>query len=236
LKVKAITFDIDDTLYDSSLQMRMTRLNAIRAMIEAGLPVDLETGYKTLEEIVNQYGPHYTKHFDKLLELLGLKWKPRVIAAGVVAYRETSQAYLKPFPDAVPTLIKLRDLKCKLGVASDGRSVKQWQKLIQLGVHHLFHSVVISEDLGTEEFSADLFKKCLEDLEVKPEETIYVSSKPNKGILYANKASVITVRMRKGDSAVEEPELPEAKAKYEIEQLSEIFGVLDTLERVSSEQ
>jgi len=234
LKVKAVIFDIEDTLYDSSLQMRMTRLNAIRAMIEDGLPANLENGYKTLEAIINEYGPHYTKHFDKLLERLGLKWNPRVIAAGVVAYREMSEAYLKPFPDTVLTLIKLRDLKYKLGVVSEGRAVKEWQKLIQLGVHHLFHSVVISEELGTEEFSTSLFKKCLEDLGVKPEETVYVSSRPKEGILYANKSGVITVRMRKGDSSVEEPELPEAKAKYEIERLSEIFGMLDNLKRASS--
>jgi len=86
MKIKAITFDIEDTLYDSSLQMRMARLNAIRAMNEAGLPIDLETGYQMLEGIVKDYGPHYTKHFDKLLERLGLKWNPRVIAAGVLAY------------------------------------------------------------------------------------------------------------------------------------------------------
>jgi len=231
LKVKAVIFDIEDTLYDSSLQMRMTRLNALRAMIEAGLPVDLETGYKILEEIVNQYGTHYTKHFDRMLERLGLKWNPEVIAAGVVAYRETSRAYLKPFPDTVPTLIKLRDLNHKLGVVSDGRSVKQWQKLIELGIHYLFHSVVIAEDLGTEEFTVKLFKRCLENLEAKPEEAIYVSSKPNKGILYANRAGLITVRIRKGDSCIEEPESFEAKSKYEIERLSEIFTTLNTLKQ-----
>ncbi len=236
MKVKAVVFDIDDTLYDSSLQMRMTRLNAIRAMIEAGLPADLETVYKTLDEIAHQYGPHYTRHFDKLLELLGLRWNPRVIAAGVVAYRETSEAYLKPFPDTVPTLVKLRDSKYRIGVTSDGRSVKQWQKLIQLGIHHLFHSVVVSEDLGTEELSVDIFKECLNELGSRPEETIYVSSRPNRAILYANRAGMISVRIKKGDSLVEEPELPEAKAKYEIERLSEIFTVLDTLERASSKQ
>jgi len=229
LNVKAVIFDIEDTLYDSSLQMRMARLNAVRAMNEAGLPIDLETGYKTLEEIVKEYGPHYTKHFDKLLERLGLRWNPRVIAAGVVAYRETSEVYLKPFRDTVPTLIKLRDSKYKLGVVTEGRSVKEWQKLIQLGVDHLFHCVVISEDIGTEEFSIDVFAKCMKDLEARPEETLYVSSKPNKGILHANKAGAVTVRVRKGDAFAEEPEGPEAKAKHEIEQLSEILGLLETL-------
>lgn len=229
MRFKAIVFDIEDTLYDLSLQMRMTRLNAVRAMIEAGLPIDLETGYKTLEEIVSQHGPHYTKHFDKLLERLGLKWNPGVIAAGVVAYRETSDAYMKPFADTVPTLIRLRDLGYRLGVVSGGRSVKQWQKLIQLGIHHLFHSVVISEDQGTEELSVKQFKKCLDDLGAKPEETVHVSSRPNQGILYANKAEIFTVRMKQGDSALEEPETPEAKPKYEIAKLSDIFDALGAI-------
>ncbi len=229
MKAKAVIFDIEDTLYDSSLQMRMTRLNAVRAMIGAGLPIDLEIGYKTLEDIANQYGPHYTRHFDNLLERLGLRWNPRVIAAGVVAYRETSDVYLKPFSDTIPTLVKLRDQKLKLGVVSDGRSVKQWQKLIQLGVHHLFHSVIISEDVKDEKLSTKPFKKCLDELSVKPKEAIYVSARPNKEILCANEVGIVTVRMRQGDTAVEEPMSQKAKAVYEISQLSEIIETLDSL-------
>jgi len=235
LNVKAVIFDIEDTLYDSSLQMRMTRLNAVRAMIEAGLPIDLETGYKTLEEIVSQYGPHYTKHFDSLLERLGLRWNPAVIAAGVVAYRETSDVYLKPFPDTIPTLVRLRDQKYKLGVVSDGRSVKQWQKLIQLGVHHLFHSVVITEDLKATNLSTKQFIKCLEDLGVKPQESVYVSSRPNKEIRCANEAGIVTVRIRQGDSAIEELKSPKAKAKYEISRLSEILETLKALQEKPQE-
>jgi len=210
--------------------MRMARLNAIRAMNEAGLPIDLEIGYKILEEIVKDYGPHYTKHFDKLLERLGLKWNPRVIAAGVIAYRETSQVYLKPFSDTVPILIKLRDLGYKLGVIAEGRSVKEWQKLIQLGVDHIFHLVLISEDLGTEDLSVDQFFEGTRRLNAKPEEALYISSKPNRGILCANKAGLVTVRLRRGDSFVEEPKEPEAKAKYTIDRLSEILGILDAMD------
>jgi len=229
MKVKAIIFDIDDTLYDSSLQMRMARLNAIRAMIEAGLPVDLENAYKKLEEVVEEYGPDYNRHFDKLLERLGLRWDPRVIAAGVVAYRETSQAYLKPFPDVLPTLIKLRDQRYKLGVVSDGIAVKEWQKLIQLGIHHLFHSVVISEEYGTMELTSEVFKGCLKALDVKPGESIYVSSRLNKAIQHANKAGLISVRLIRGDHYVEKPESADANAKYEIERISGIFEIIKAI-------
>ena len=229
-RVKAVTFDIEDTLYDASLQMRMARLNAIRAMNEAGLPIDLEAGYKVLEEIVRDYGIHYTKHFDRLLERLGLKWNPRVIAAGVVAYRETSEAYLKPYADTIPTLIKLRDLGYKIGVIAEGRSVKEWQKLIQLGVDHIFHSVLISEDMGSEEFTVEQFIEAARRLNVKAEEAIYVSSKPNRGILYANKAGFITVRIRRGDSFAERPKEAGSVADYMIDSLTEIFDVLKSLD------
>ena len=137
--------------------------------------------------------------------------------------------YLKPFSDTIPTLVKLRDQGYKLGVVSDGRSVKQWQKLIQLGVHHLFHSVVISEDVKDERLSARPFRQCMQELGVKPEEAVYVSAKPNKEILCANEAGVATVRIRQGDAAVEEPTSSKAKASCEISRLSEVIATLDAL-------
>jgi len=110
-------------------------------MKSAGLQIDVETAYRKLEEIANERGPDDTRHFDTLLERLGLKWNPEVIAAGIVAYRATSPIYLTPFPDTVPTLLKLRDAGYKLGVASKGRAVKQRQRLTQLGLKYMFHVI-----------------------------------------------------------------------------------------------
>ncbi len=141
MKIKCVIFGIDDVLYDASFQMSTARLNAIKAMIEAGLPTDIETAYRVLQSVVKERGSDNNKHFDRLLERLGLKWNPRVIAAGVAAYRETSPAYLKLYPDTFPTLLKLRETGYKIGIVSEGRAVKQWQKLIQLGIQHLFDYV-----------------------------------------------------------------------------------------------
>lgn len=230
MKIKCVLFDIDDTLYDTSLQMNMTRLNAIKAMIEAGLPTDIEKAYRVLEDIVKEFGPHYNKHFDKLLERLGLKWNPRVIAAGVAAYRETSSAYLKPYPDTVPVLLKLREMGCRLGVVSEGRAVKQWQKLIQLGIQHLFHHVLISEEINVETMTPELFRLALKELKARPNETVFVGNQLDTDILCANKANIISVRIRKGEYRIEEPKSPEMAPKYEISRLSEIFEILEKLE------
>ena len=225
-KLKAVIFGIDDVLYDATLQSSSARLSAVKAMIEAGLPVDVETGYRTLEEIVKSVGPDSTRHFDKLLEKLGLDWKPSVVAAGVVAYRSTSPVFLKPYPDAVPTLLKLRDQKYKLGVASEGKSVKQWQKLISLGLQHLFNSVVTSEDLKLEHLSEAALKRVLDDLGTHPSNAAFVDVNLDK-LDTANRAGLITIRLRKGEARLEKAK--GSKPRYEIKYLSEILQILAKL-------
>jgi len=222
-KLKAIIFGIDDVLYDATLQSSNARLSAVKAMIEAGLPVDVETGYRTLEEIVKAVGPDSTKHFDKLMEKLRLDWKPSVVAAGVVAYRSTNPVFLKPYPDAVPTLLKLRDQRYKLGVASEGKSVKQWQKLISLGLQHLFDSVVTSEDLKLEHLSESAIKRVLDDLGAHPSNAAIVDVNLDT-LDMANRAGLITVRLRKGEAKLEKTK--RSQPKYEIRTLSEILQIL----------
>ena len=231
MKIKGILLDIDDVLYDASLQAEMARLNAIRAMIEAGLPSDVENAYRVLKEIVKEYGANYSKHFDKLLEHLGLRWDPRVIAAGVVAYRETNVAYLRPYPDTVTMLLKLRDLGYSLAVVSDGRTVKQWQKLISLGLQHFFQYVLVSEEAGLKNIGPELFKTALEKLNLQPGEVAFVGKGLDPDILSANRAGVVSIRMRRGKSRSEEAKNDEMKPKYEIHKLSEILKILEEINR-----
>jgi len=226
-KTKAVLFGIEDVLYDASYQTSNARLSAVRAMIQAGLPVDVETGYRKLEEIVKELGPDNTKHFDKLMERLGLKWNPAVIAAGVVAYRETYPVYLKLYPDTMPTIMALRESGFKVGCVSGGKSVKQWQKLVSLGLQHCFHTVVISEDLGLQTFSKEVVAHALKMIGVGGSEAIYVGANLKTEIPVAIEAKVDAVRLRKGDSRLEK--LVGVGPVREIEKLSEIVQLMQPL-------
>ena len=202
-------------------------MSAVRAMREAGLPADVETAYRKLEEIANERGPDDTRHFDTLLERLGLKWNPEVIAADVVAYRATSPIYLTPFPDTVPTLLKLRDAGYKLGVASKARAVKQWQKLIQLGLEHMFHAVTISEETGSEALTVNTLLKAFERLGgVKPEKAVFVGSDLGREIAIANATKMVSVRIKTGTNRTTSPGAPEEKPAFEISKLSELLDIL----------
>ncbi|MGD0330848.1 MAG: HAD family hydrolase [Nitrososphaeria archaeon] len=145
MKVDHFFFGLQNTLYDTELQLSMARMNAIKAMIAEGLPLNEESTYMMLEDIVKEYGVHYPRHFDVLSERLGVKFTPKIVAAGVLAYREASNVYLKPYPDVFETLISLRDKGSKLYLITSGPSVKQWQKILALQLSHLFHNVFIEE-------------------------------------------------------------------------------------------
>jgi putative hydrolase of the HAD superfamily len=234
MKIKCVLFDIGDVLYDASLQMSTARLNAVRAMIEAGLPTDIESTYGKLQQVVRECGSDYNRHFDKLLEQLGLKWNPRVIAAGVGAYRETSSTYLKPYADTVPTLLRLRESGYMIGVVTEGRAVKQWQKLIQLGIQHLFHFVITSEEIDAKEMKPELFKTILKQCKVQPSQAMFVGNRPDTNIMCANKAGLVSVRIRRGEHKTQEPQSKEATPKYEIHRLSEIFSILEQVKKEHS--
>ena len=205
-------------------------MGAVRAMRAAGLPIDVETSYRKLEEIANERGPDDTRHFDTLLERLGLKWNPEVIAADVVAYRATSPIYPTPFPDTNPSLLTLREAGYKLGVASKGRAVKQWQKLIQLGLEHLFHAVTISEETRSEALTVEMLSKTLRRLgKVKPEDAAFVGCGLAQGIEIANAAKMITVKTKSGANRTSSPRGDNDKPSFEIDRLGDVLEIARSL-------
>ncbi len=222
--LKAIFFDIDDTLYDSTTLARMARLNSIRAMIDAGLEERNEDKlYSLLQKIIKKFGSNYPKHYDELLKELGIPWNPKIVAAGVVAYEHTKFGYLKPFPGVVPTLIKLKQ-RYRLGVISNGLAVKQWEKLINLSLHHFFDVVVTSEEVGYEKPATEIFEAAMQKLGVAGEECVMVGDRLDTDVLGGKLAGMRTVWLRRGKYSRAEPKSEDEKPDaviYEIVELPE---------------
>jgi putative hydrolase of the HAD superfamily len=226
--IKAVLFDIDDTLFDTATLAKMARMNAVKAMVESGLPIhDIQSGYKVLVKIVEEYGANYDQHFDRLLEVFGHKQDPKIIAAGIVAYHDTKLAYLKPDPDVIPTLIALRDRGCKIGIVSNGRSVKQWEKIIRLGLQHFFHTVVISEEVGFEKPDAKIFELALKKLHVRADETAYVGDSIETDVFGANQTGLVSVRLLKRRHK-ETPLDKTMRPRVTIRRISELLSILRT--------
>ncbi|MFI5402914.1 MAG: haloacid dehalogenase, partial [Planctomycetota bacterium] len=73
MNLRAVLFDIDDTLFPTTKFAGRARLRPVDAMVHAGLDVDPEAAYRELEEVVREFSSNYGHHFDKLVLRLGAR-------------------------------------------------------------------------------------------------------------------------------------------------------------------
>ena len=204
-QLRAIFFDIDDTLYSTSEFAEIARAAAIDAMVEAGLDVSRDEIQEELQEVLQEFSPNYEHHFDKLLLRLPRRHykgvNPAIIvAAGVMAYHETKSTRLFPYEDAIEVLRLLSQTDLVLGVITEGLEVKQAEKLVRMRVNQFLSpgAIFISNQLGISKPNPKIYQRACSDLNLRPSETMYVGDNPLHDIDPPNRIGMITVRMRRG--------------------------------------
>ncbi|HII84907.1 MAG: TIGR02253 family HAD-type hydrolase [Methanobacterium sp.] len=191
--IKAVFFDIDDTLYDTSGFAKLARKAALQAMIDAGLPLSQQEAYLLLREIIKEKGSNYDKHFNILTKRVMGDENPLLIAVGMITYHNVKFALLRLFPDTMSTLIYLKKKDYQMGVISNGLTIKQWEKLIRLGLYHFFDEVVTSQEAGSEKPDSEIFQLALERMGCKAEESVMVGNKFSEDILGATEAGMSAI-------------------------------------------
>jgi putative hydrolase of the HAD superfamily len=232
-KLKAVLFDVDDTLFSTTEFSLRARRDAVEAMRRYGLRVPAEELLRELTEAIAEFGSNFEHHFDKLLlrlpraRLRGVNWS-LATAAAIVAYHDAKFTRLAPFDDVIPGLERLSRTELLLGVITDGLEMKQAEKLIRLRVAPYFppQAIFISDRIGISKPNPKLFRRACEALDVSPGQAIYVGDHPVKDIDGANGAGMITVLVnRKGRHSG----LPSAtKPAYTV---TDFGGLLKLIER-----
>jgi putative hydrolase of the HAD superfamily len=184
-RLKAVLFDVDDTLFSTTDFARHARANAVRAMIALGLDLPESVVLRELDEVIAEFSSNYDHHFDKLLQRLrppGLAKRSRslIVAAGIAAYHDTKFRELAPFPDVVPLLTFLRRAGITTGVVTHGWSIKQAEKIVRLGLAPFFapDAIFISDEIGISKPNPKLYQTALQDLGLEPSEVMYVGDSP----------------------------------------------------------
>lgn len=174
--IKWLFFDIDNTLFDTKKLSEMARKNAIKAMIDMGLKASEDEAYEDLIEMIERMGSNSNRHFNELVEYYNNIDESKIVAAGIVAYHNTKFEHLKPYRGVYETLATLGK-NYKLGIISNGDRIKQWEKLLRLGLAKIFEIVLISGELKLEKPSPLIFQEALKKAECKPEEAIMIGDK-----------------------------------------------------------
>lgn len=199
--IKAVLFDLDNTLVDFLKVKTMAIENAVSAMIDAGLKVPKNRILKTLDRIYREKGIEYQHIFDDLLEELEGKINPKILASGIVAYRRVKIAHIDPYPGVVPALIELKRRGYRIGIISDAPRLQVWTRLCEMRLQHLFDPVICFEDSGEKKPSSLPFKAAVGKLRLKPDEILMVGDMIERDILGAQKLGIKTVLAKYGAGA-----------------------------------
>lgn len=228
--MRGLLLDLDNTVYDTKKQVVHARMAAVRAMIKQGLEADEKTAIKLLQDIVTESGSNYGQHYNLLAKRLGCSDASRIVALGVLAYHDAKRKFLKPRPGLEKTLKTLKKRGYKLGIVSDGVAVKQWQKLIALGIDTLFDTVVISEEVGCCKPDKRIFESALSNLGLDAGDTLYIGDRSEKDIVGAKAAGVRTILFETEENRNETAKKGQ-EPDYRINEFKELLKIINEQKR-----
>jgi putative hydrolase of the HAD superfamily len=221
--IRAVIFDLDNTLVDFMAMKRQAIDAAIQSMIDAGLRLSAIQVRERIDAIYKERGIEFQNVFDQLLYDVFQKVDYKILSAGIIAYRRAREAALVPYPHVTMTLLQLVKRGLKLAVVSDAPGREAWLRLCSLNYHHLFDVVVTFDDTGELKPSRTPFLRALSLLNVAPGEALMVGDWPERDVVGAATVGMTTVFARYGDTFG----VVHSDAQYDINDISEVLGIVD---------
>lgn len=222
--IRAIIFDLDNTLTDF-MRMKEAAIEAgIDGMLDAGLVLAKDEIRRRIWEVYRQEGIEYQQVFDRVLDVEGVI-DPKILAAGIVAYRRARASTLVLYPHVQYTLLELVKRGLSLAVVSDAPRAQAWLRLASLQLHNLFDHVVTFEDTGKRKPSPEPFQKALDLLGVSPGEALMVGDWAERDMVGASQLGIRTVFARYGDTFGTQ----ESGADFELADIMDLLGIVDRL-------
>jgi putative hydrolase of the HAD superfamily len=242
-KINLVGFDLDDCLFDSTGLSERARIKGINAMIKLGLKIEQKKALKMLQEIVKEYGSNSSLHYNYFIrrynrledveEKIPYSLQFKYISAAVMAYHSEKIESIKTYEDVIPCLQTLKKLGIKTAIISDGLPIKQYEKILRLGIDDLIDLTVISDELGIRKPNPKLFDHCLKRFGITGSETIYVGDRIDKDIIPAKLNNIYSVYIHRGgkyDTYKTGFKIPEGtKPDYEISNLNELFYIIEEI-------
>lgn len=225
--IKAVIFDIDNTLMDFMRMKRAAVDAAVDAMIDAGLNVKKEEMIEKIFKVYWEEGIEDQNIFDKVLkkELGQVDYK--LLAAGIVGYKRAKEGHMTLYPHVKLTLTELMKMGIRMGVVSDAPRLPVWLRIVGLGLHHYFENVVSFDDTGERKPNIKPFKKILELMSLTPNEALMVGDWAERDIVGAKNAGMLTAWAKYGNQF-------DTKISGADFELDDIYQLIDVVKRANS--
>ncbi len=225
--IKAVLWDLDNTLVDFLRMKRTASDAAARAMVCAGADFPFspdEAGdilfgaYLQDIEGDSVFADFLRQHHRQKLSL-SQHHVDRITAAAVNAYLKTKTLHTEPYAGVRKTLLELARRGLRMGVLTDAPRFKAYQRLEAAGLVDFFDFVVTFDETGERKPHEKPFRTAVELFGLQPSQVLMVGDWPERDIAGARSAGLRTAWAQYGKPGVTVP----AEADWVLAQPEELI-------------
>jgi len=207
MKLKAVLFDLDNTLYDY-MPCHIAGHQALWKALKQKKKISLSEFKKVYSHCVDQnesllYGTAASHnrllYAHRIIKYLHIPFDANFLLKLEAAYWKGFFTKLKLSPGVKETLLWCKQQKLKLAIVSDLTAQIQFQKLKKLKLEKTFDVVITSEHVGVEKPHSRGFHAALTELGIKPYETIMIGDNPKNDVFGASQIGIQTILLLRKD-------------------------------------
>lgn len=218
LPVKAVFFDLDDTLFDHSYSTRQGLLAVCQAY-PCFQQHDVEALFADYTRLLDEVHIHVlegrltkdegrNERFRRFFLLHGPETEdlPNAIAYATRLHRETYQSSRQIVAGALELLEYLHG-RVKIAVVTNNLQAGQIDKLQHLRLDHLIDELVTSEETGSIKPDPGIFRAALERVGCRADEAVMIGDSWRSDVLGAIQAGIRAIWLNRTGSACPDPAL-----------------------------
>ena len=206
-RIRAILFDLDNTLIDFIEMKEESVKAATLAMVASGLKMKEADAYESLIRTYFIVGIESDSAFSEFLKDVG-QFDHKILAAGINAYLDAKSKFLEPYPNVELVLRKLKRKGIFLAIVTDAPKTKAYQRLLAMGIEPYFRFVVGFEDTNNSKntglplmLALEMLRKELPD--ITNSEILMVGDSMERDLDPAKKLGLQTALSKYGQRIVE---------------------------------
>lgn len=225
--VKAIIFDLDDTLYDCSGTLVVQGRKHAAKIIARLINCSEEEAYHLQVKMEGQYGTN-VNIYEKIV--VSRRLPHACIKELLEEFIYTDITGITLFPGVIETLKKLKAHGYKLILVTSGEKSIQNKKIQVLGLQHGYFDDIFIADRVAGQLKNGCFKEIIQRYHLKPEEIVCIGDKIEDELTASKSLGMITVMLEQGRHyrAYLKERDNYIKPDYSIKQIKDVFRIINT--------
>lgn len=193
--IKAIIFDLDDTLYDCSGTLVLQGRRQVAKNIAKIINCSEEEAYTLQMEIEKKYGT-IVDIYEKIVALYNLP--NSYIKELLEEFIHIDISNISLFPDVTDTLIQLKVQGYKLILVTSGEKEIQGKKINVLGLNGGYFDDIFVADRNGSQIKKGCFQEVMRRYNLKPEEIMCIGDKIDDELTAGKSLGITTVMFEHG--------------------------------------